>query len=228
MILCGGNSKDFRELLIKHGATLKIFRSNENIIDYLEKHCLSFMLEEGIIASKVTTSDANVHTLFGVKPYTILPKFPNCFHCKVSPFEELLPVGNEAKCLVLPSEKLLELKNDNPQLDEAIDRDSYSIISALAISSVAFHSGNGTTRIANFLYCMHSVESEIGYTVNYSQEEIASAINLSVSQVWRALSALRKDGIVSTDSGKITIINIEKLKIRVSDIVLSYTCFTHS
>lgn len=227
MILCGGNSQSFRELLIAHGATPKTFQPNENIIHYLEEHNSSFMLEDGIITSKVTTSDATVHTLFGVKPGTILPKFPNCFHCKVTPFEELSPFGTEANCLILPSEALLKLKEETPGLAQAMERDSYSIISTLAVSSIAFHSGDGVTRVANFLYCMYSVESNIGYTVNFNQEEIAAAINLSISQVWRALSALRKEQVIATQTGKIIVTDLEKLKSFVSDIVLSYTCFTH-
>lgn len=228
MILCGGNSREFRELLIEHGAAPKVFKPNDNIINYLEEHNCSFLLEDGVITSRVTTSDASVHTLFGVKPGTILPKFPNCFHCKVTPFEELSPFGKEARCLILPSETLVKLKSEEPRLAQAIERDSYSIISALAISSIAFHSGDGITRVANFLYCMHSVESDIGYAVEFNQDEIAAAINLSVSQVWRALSSLRKEQVIATSVGKIVITDLEKLKQFVSDIVLSYTCFTHN
>ena len=224
MILCGGNSLSFSNLLIENGAKEMTFLMGQNMIPVLEEKQLSFLLLDGKITSRISTSEAEEHQFFAVAPGTILPKFPNCFHCKITPFEILMPIDTDARCLVIPSSKLYELKTTHPDLSLSIDRDAYSVISYLAVSSIAFHSGNGITRVASFIYCHYGID----HYVEFTQDEIAAATNLSLSQVWRSLKVLQNEGAVVTSYGHLKIEKIEELEKFVHDLAREFPCFTHN
>ena len=176
---------------------------------------MSFLLEKGILASKATDTDGVEHVLFCLGPGSILSKNTYASHNSAL-FSEIIPLGKDARCLLIPTETLFELKLKNPELCKAMDADTESIQNYLTMASVAFHSGEGLGRVAAFLYCFHDHRM----LVDFSQRRVANFTNLSLSQVWRSVSELRKEEAIQTGMGGIMITDLKRLKQFVPDSVI--------
>lgn len=214
MIVCGGHSAEFASLLKENGAEEVVFPKGKDIIPELEKNGMSFLLEKGILASKATDTDGVEHVLFCLGAGSLIHKYSYASQNSAL-FAEIMPLGKDAKCLVISTEKLYELKCQNPDLCKAIDADAESVQNYLIMASVAFHSGEGLGRVAAFLYCFHDARM----LVDFSQRRIATFTNLSLSQVWRSISELRKEDAIQTGMGGIIILDLKKLKQFVPDSV---------
>lgn len=225
--LCGGNSAAFRQYLLENGGREVSFPKGQDIAPYLMRNAVTVLVEEGILVSSIHTDMESESYLFAVGPGTIIPKFDGCFQCKGSPFEHFISLTKPTKGVAIASEKLLFLRRERDDLREAIERDAFSIISAMTLSAVLFRNGEGISRICNVLYCLARQDKDRSLCAHLTQKELAAFTGLSLSQIKRTLATLRREGTVATGSRYIRILDSEKVKSYLSDMLFSYPCMRH-
>ena len=225
--LCGGNSAPFKQYLLSHGGKDVVFPKGQDITPYLKRNAATVLIDDGILVSSVDMTLESESYLFAVGPGTIIPKFDGCFACKGSPFEHFIPLTEPTRGVVIPSERLLALRQSRPDLREAIERDAFSIISAMTLSTVLFRNGEGLNRICNVLYCLSRWEKDGSLCVYLTQKELAAFTGLSLSQLKRILATLRSTGVIETGSKQIRLTNLEAIRPYLSETLFTYPCVCH-
>lgn len=225
--LCGGNSASFRQSLLDHGGKTISFPKGQDITPYLKRNAVTVLIEEGILVSSIHTTIESESYLFAVGPGTIIPKFDGCFSCKGSAFEHFIPLTDSTRGVVIASERLLDLRRMDAGLREAIERDAFSIISAMTLSTALFRNGAGINRVCNVLYCLARYRADGTLCTQLTQKELAAFTGLSLSQLKRVLAVLRGNEVIETSSKQIRIRNLEAIRPYISETLFTYPCMCH-
>lgn len=113
--------------------------------------------------------------------------------------------------LLIPKEEIAEQLLQNPQLAERYMTFLNKKISFLLHRIELLTAGTARVKVSDFL--LQNVESDSTVTLGCSKERLAKSLCISRAALFRELSALSREGIISVSGGKITICRPMELKL---------------
>lgn len=140
-------------------------------------------------------------------PGTIVPLYYTYSSTAMEGTQEGIALS-DMKLLCIPRQALRDLMLEVPHIAIAMC-DAYVKYTTLLqydVSSQVFDPAN--VRICSYLYIQYL---SMGSAVNMTHEEIGEATGVTRATTSKVLSALAKDGIISTGRNRLTIIAVERL-----------------
>lgn len=118
----------------------------------------------------------------------------------------------DAEVLPFTTDTLRRMIRENPDFGFAMVLCYGKVLRQVTYHSATLGVGSRSSRIANFLYLYTDTETyKKTQEVRLSQEDLASACGVSLSQAARTLRKLREEGILSTSSKRISVLDREGL-----------------
>lgn len=110
-------------------------------------------------------------------------------------------------------------KKSDMRFSELIEKQWLRSMEYLYVSQLLYREGDGITRISNLLYHVYRYKNHDSEIFQIGQEELAYTVNISVSQVKRALAQLRREGAIELRYEKIIIKDIEVITSHISEAI---------
>lgn len=128
----------------------------------------------------------------------------------------LLRAVAETTVLRLSPQAMKQAMLDCPELAVAAVNRYTRYANMLLFSRVTAHHEPPLTRLASFLYSYLRYLPNERNAIELSQGEIASVLGMSRASVARALTALKKEDVVSTSRGKVCVLDVDGLEAHLS------------
>lgn len=207
MIVCGGNSTKLVTLFKEHGAAYHTVKKKSNLAPLLEQENAALLIVKGALLTSVVSGDGKTHILYCMGPNTIFDR--EAFSTKRDKQSiHLTAATDQTECLLISKDTLLQLKTENPKLCKAADLDRESCLTYMMEVSNMFNAGTALQRVSSFIKALSGAKGNLPYTQSY----LTNLLDLSISQVWRSATQLRKDEVILTTGKGLILTDPQKLE----------------
>lgn len=174
----------------------------------------SYFIKKGIIRFSLINSDGKEKTISLFGKNEIFPIGVKTHHHKMD-YEMVLTAFTDLEIYKFSYSQLRELTIQHPKLASRLLEVDCDFISYLFYITTSLAFSNVLTRISDILFLSipeNRREHQVEVDIIINQGQLSALAGASQPEVERALRTLRKNSIIKTNRGKITIQNITKLK----------------
>lgn len=194
-----------------------VFPKGTDIVPYLRGRRQAFFVEQGILYFRIFKMDGEYLQVMAFKKGSVFPVFDIRSNFFDADIEMLVAARKEVAGYLLPIEQYYKLKAQDSRFSGLLDRQLSKITAYLSVSQIMYRDGKCITRICNFLYHAFLNKDYRPEILPMGQEELACTVNVSKSQVKRALSQLRKEKGIEIEYEKIVIKDIRIIEKYISE-----------
>lgn len=211
-----GTMFEYREEIKKHGKE-HVFKKGENLIPYLTKKDELFYLDTGIVYLRLCKPNGIYSQLMAFRPGTILPfigakrEFPYC------DLQMLVAARGEVRGFLISRNYFKRKRKNDSRFGGLLEQQWMRSLEYLYVSQLLYREGEAITRISNMLYHVYYYKDYDAHVFPMGQEELACTVNVSVSQVKRALTQLKNEDAIELKYEQIIIKDIDCIKSHISD-----------
>ena len=211
-----GELKEYREKLESMGRKA-VFQKGTDVARQLwQKHC-GFYLDSGLLYLRLYKADGDYLQVIAFNEGTVFPLYDMRESFQYVDVKMLVAARGEVSGFLIPIQDFYKLKEADHRFAALLERQLSKTAASLSVSQILYRDGECITRICNLLFHTYHHKDYEAEVLPMWQEELASTVNVSKSQVKRALSQLKEEGGIELLYGRIRIRDIRIVEQYISE-----------
>lgn len=212
----GAFTKYREQFLTARGAKEIEIPTKCNIWPYLMENKLILYIDKGCILMKMIEENGSQYYLQIYAEGSIIPIACEEENRLFDGYRRFYPIINPVKGILLDHEEYVRLTLNNRDIYNAVMKETSSIMMNFLYMPLLLRNGPAMQRISNLLYMFYlSSYRELLFQF-LNQVSITYMTGLSRYHVVRMFTILKEEGVLEIKKGKIKILNVDKLKEKVS------------
>lgn len=200
---------EFEELVAGYNVRAQHFAAGEQLIKPGVINNTAFFIRSGLFRLSLRHDQGEKSlNIFG--PGTVFPVGVE-LHESWMEFEMVIQALTELDVYAIPYPELKRIVVENGEFAGELMRENCDFIGYLFMDSINQAFEPCLARLSDIIYLYVTMVEPASDTVPLSQTELASFVGASQAQFERSLKILRKEGVITTARGRVTVIDRTKL-----------------